>query len=68
VAPIEIETRFPSFEDFWQPFTLGAGPAPGYCVSLPEEHRARLKALLEQQLGPGPISFVARAWAVKTVR
>lgn len=36
-------------------------------MSLPEEHRARLKALLEQQLGPGPISFVARAWAVKTV-
>jgi SAM-dependent methyltransferase len=68
VAPIEIETRFPTFEDYWQPFTLGAGPAPGYCVSLPEEHRARLKALLEQQLGPGPITFTARAWAVKTVR
>ena len=67
VAPIEIETRFPSFEDYWQPFTLGAGPAPGYCVSLAEDARGRLKAMLQEQFGEGPISFTARAWAVKTI-
>lgn len=67
VAPIEIETRFASFEDYWQPFTLGTGPAPGYCASLPEEHRARLKQhLMRQAGGPGPLSFTARAWAAKT--
>jgi SAM-dependent methyltransferase len=67
VAPIEIETRFASFEDLWQPFTLGAGPAPGYCVSLPEEKRAALKERLKQDVGgDGPVSFTARAWAVKT--
>jgi SAM-dependent methyltransferase len=66
VVPIEIETRFGSFEDFWQPFTLGAGPAPGYCVSLPEDKRAALKArLMDDVGGAGPVSFVARAWAVK---
>lgn len=68
VIPIEIETRFASFADYWEPFTLGAGPAPGYCAGLPEEHRARLKAKLQDQLGEGPIAFTARAWAVKTVR
>jgi SAM-dependent methyltransferase len=69
VAPIEIETRFASFEDFWQPFTLGAGPAPGYCVSLPEDKRAALKERLKQDVGgDGPVSFIARAWAVKTQR
>jgi SAM-dependent methyltransferase len=67
VAPIEVETRFSSFEDYWQPFTLGAGPAPGYCVSLPEEKRAALKARLMSDLGgAGPVSFVARAWAVRS--
>jgi SAM-dependent methyltransferase len=66
VAPIEIEARFGSFEDLWQPFTLGAGPAPGYCVSLPEEKRAALKARLMADVGgAGPVSFPARAWAVK---
>ena len=69
VAPIEIETRFASFADYWEPFTLGGGPAPGYCVSLSEEKRAALKERLMQQVGgTGPLSFTARAWAVKTVR
>jgi len=66
VAPIEIETRFGSFEDYWLPFTLGAGPAPGYCVSLSEDKRAALKERLKQDVGgDGPVSFTARAWAVK---
>lgn len=66
VAPIEIEARFASFEDLWQPFTLGAGPAPRYCVSLAEDKRAALKArLMEDVGGEGPVSFPARAWAVK---
>ena len=31
---------FKNFDDFWTPFTLGAGPAPGYCMSLPRAPRA----------------------------
>jgi SAM-dependent methyltransferase len=66
VAPVEITARFASFEDLWQPFTLGAGPAPGYCVSLSEDKRAALKQrLMDDVGGEGPVSFVARAWAVK---
>jgi SAM-dependent methyltransferase len=66
VEPIEIETSFPDFEAFWQPFTLGAGPAPGYCSSLSEDHRAALKTRLAETLGAeGVIHLPARAWAVK---
>lgn len=68
VAPIEVESRFADFEDYWQPFTLGAGPAPGYCAGLPEDARARLKAKLQEELGAGPFTLPARAWAVKAVR
>lgn len=69
VEPIELETVFPDFAAFWQPFTLGAGPAPGYCISLAEDHRAALKARLADTLGrDGPIRLVARAWAVKAHR
>ena len=50
---------------FWAPFTLGAGPAPGYCKSLPPERQAALKDELRRRLGSGPISLPARAWAVK---
>ncbi|OHV77271.1 class I SAM-dependent methyltransferase [Rhizobium sp. LCM 4573] len=69
IEPIEFETVFPDFEAFWQPFTLGTGPAPGYCVSLPDDHRAALKARLADTLGvDGPIRLVARAWAAKAHR
>lgn len=69
VEAIEIETVFQDFEAFWLPFTLGAGPAPGYCASLPEDHRAKLKARLAETLGTnGPIRLPARAWAVKAHR
>ena len=50
--------------DYWLPFTLGAGPAPGYCTSLDPERRALLRGRLEARLGGGgPIAMRARAWA-----
>jgi SAM-dependent methyltransferase len=65
---IEVPTVFRDFEDFWQPFTLGAGPAPGYCASLGPEARERLKEKLDETLPrepDGSIPLTARAWAVR---
>jgi len=69
IAPIEIVTEFPDFDAFWHPFTLGAGPAPGYCLSLPDEHREALRARLADKLAKGgPVRLTARAWAMKSVK
>ncbi|TIR44305.1 MAG: SAM-dependent methyltransferase, partial [Mesorhizobium sp.] len=38
---IEMPAMFKDFEDYWHPFTLGAGPAPGYCMSLDPAARLR---------------------------
>lgn len=66
IAPIEIVTEFPDFEAFWHPFTLGAGPAPGYCMSLSDDHRDALKTRLAEHLDQdGPVRLTARAWAMK---
>jgi SAM-dependent methyltransferase len=66
IVPLEVETIFPTFEDFWQPFTLGAGPAPGYNLSISEEARSDLKAELRSRLDTGgEVVLPARAWAVK---
>lgn len=66
VEAIETETRFPDFESFWHPFTLGVGPAPGYVAALDDDHRMRLRARLLARFGDeGPISLTARAWAVR---
>jgi SAM-dependent methyltransferase len=67
-TPIEVPTLFRDFEDYWRPFTLGAGPAPGYCVSLPADAQQRLKEKLHDSLPrreDGSIPLKARAWAVK---
>jgi SAM-dependent methyltransferase len=65
---IEEPTLFGDFDDFWQPFTLGAGPAPGYCMSLEPEARERLRQRLEATLPRAPdgsIPLKVRAWAIK---
>lgn len=65
-AAIETETEFPDFESFWRPFTLGAGPAPGYCSSLTRDGLAALKSALRELVGDdGPVRLPARAWAVR---
>jgi hypothetical protein len=67
VAPIDIPTHFTDFDDLWQPFLGGQGPAPGYCDSLPEDRRSALRdqlyATLPQQ-PDGGIALHARAWTV----
>jgi len=66
IAPIEIETPFRSFADYWQPFLGGQGPAPTYVSSLNESARSALRQALQARLPvlpDGSISLLARAWA-----
>jgi SAM-dependent methyltransferase len=66
--PIEAPTVFRDFDDLWRPFTLGAGPAPGYCAKLPPEARERLRVRLRDSLphqADGTIPLKVRAWAVR---
>ncbi|WP_433466153.1 class I SAM-dependent methyltransferase [Spirillospora sp. CA-128828] len=68
VQAIEVPTVFSGFDDYWRPFLGGQGPAPGYVMSLDEEHRRALRELLRARLPfrtDGSISLTARAWAVR---
>ena len=47
---IDIPTRFESFEDYWQPFFGGQGPAPAYVLSLDESARERLRGHLLERI------------------
>lgn len=67
---MDIPTVFRDFEDYWRPFTLGAGPAPGYCTSLKPEDKERLKNKLHSTLlfaQDGSIPLKARAWAIRGI-
>jgi SAM-dependent methyltransferase len=65
VAAIEVLTDFKDFDDLWTPFLGGQGPAPGYCMRLPEDRRAALRDRLRASLPEGRILLRARAWAVR---
>lgn len=68
VEPIEVPTVFTDFDDYWNPFLGGQGPAPAYTMSLNDSDRSALRELLRERLTPagdGTIPMVARAWAVR---
>ena len=66
VRAIETPTTFADFEDLWQPFTLGAGPAPGYLTTLGASGTARFKEAFAARFpATGPVELAARAWAVR---
>jgi trans-aconitate methyltransferase len=63
-----VATSFENFDDYWQPFLAGTGPAPSYVASLAPEQRESLRKNLERRLpvtAQGRIELKARAWAVK---
>ena len=67
VRPVDVATRFASFDDYWQPFLCGQFPAPQYVASLTADRREALRKELLKRLAVGPshpIDLVARAWAV----
>lgn len=68
VRAIDVPTVFRDFDDYWQPFLGGQGPAPGYAVSLDEERRAALRERIRARLPVAPdgsIALTARAWAIR---
>jgi SAM-dependent methyltransferase len=54
---------YAGFDDFWEPFTFGVGPA-GQCLrSLPAEKQTAVQESCRAALpGGGPFSLDARAW------
>jgi hypothetical protein len=71
VRSIDVPTIFVDFDDYWRPFLGGQAPAPSYCISLSEPHRAALRERIRQTLpvsADGTIGLIARAWAVRGVK
>ena len=63
--PISVTVEHPTFEDWWEPFTLGVGPAGAYAAKLDEERRAELREVARRQLPEPPFTLDAVAWAAR---
>jgi SAM-dependent methyltransferase len=66
VRPVSLTVTvgFPTFADWWEPFTLGVGPAGAHVAALDEVQRDLLRSRCEQLLPPAPFEIAASAWCV----
>jgi SAM-dependent methyltransferase len=64
---LSVEVEHPSFEEWWEPFTFGVGPAGAYAASLDAESQARLRDLCRELQPPAPFVVTGRAWAARGV-
>jgi SAM-dependent methyltransferase len=62
-----VDVAHPTFEDWWEPFTLGVGPAGAYVGRLDASQRDRLRDRCSEALPPAPFVVSARAWAARGV-
>jgi SAM-dependent methyltransferase len=62
---LAVEVEHPTFEEWWEPFTLGVGPAGAYVSGLTGADRDRLRELCRSLLPSPPFTVTARAWAVR---
>lgn len=60
--PLVVRVEYAGFDDFWEPFTYGIGPAGGYLLGLPAAHQDELRAACRASLPDGPFGLDARAW------
>jgi SAM-dependent methyltransferase len=65
-AELTVSVEHASFEEWWEPFRLGVGPAGAYAASLDDLRRAALEARC-RELAPDPFRLEAVAWAARGV-
>ena len=61
---LTVRASYAAFGQWWQPFTLGVGPAGDYVASLTARRRRLLRERCRELLGEGPFGVSATAWAV----
>ncbi len=59
---LEVTVRFATLEEWWEPFTLGVGPAGAHVATLDDEHRQALLRRCAALLPPAPFELAAGAW------
>ena len=64
---LHVSLEHPSFEEWWEPFSCGVGPAGAYVAGLDPERRAQLRERCRAALPDAPFMLSARAWTARGV-
>lgn len=62
---LTVRVRFQSVAEWWEPYTLGVGPAGEHVASLDPLRREQLRSRCTELLPPAPFDLPAIAWCVR---
>ena len=60
-----VEVEHATFEEWWEPFTLGVGPAGAHYTGLNPEEQVALRERCRARFSEAPFVMSARAWAAR---
>lgn len=64
-SSLTVQVDFATFQQWWEPFTYGVGPAGAHVTVLDEARRELLRRHCEELLGRGPFTISASAWCAR---
>ena len=64
---LTVTVPYATFDDWWEPYTLGVGPAGDYVARLSGAERDDLRQRCAHALPSGPFEVTASAWCVRAV-
>ncbi len=64
-SKLTVRVRFATFADWWEPYTMGVGPAGAYVAQLDEPGRDAVRSRCAQRLPAAPFEVSASAWCVR---
>lgn len=62
---LTVTRAYTSFEEWWEPYTLGVGPAGDYVRSIDDATRERVRAACRTRVPEGEFTLDATAWAAR---
>lgn len=62
---LSITVEHASFDDWWEPFTNGVGPAGSYVASLTADRQVELREACRAMVQSAPFAVTAVAWAAR---
>jgi SAM-dependent methyltransferase len=62
---LTVTVEHETFEEWWEPYTLGVGPAGSYVAGLDPEAREALRERCRERLSDPPIVVSASAWSAR---
>jgi SAM-dependent methyltransferase len=64
-ALLSVRVEHQTFDEWWEPYTLGVGPAGAYTATLDDAGRERLREECRRALPDAPFTVTAGAWAAR---